>query len=72
MRRGSPAERAGLRAGDVVRAVAGVPVGSIDALARVLAGQHPGERVPVLLSRGADAFTRTVALADRPTGVADR
>ena len=38
----------------------------------ILAGQHPGDRVPVLLSRGADAFTRTVALADRPTGVADR
>jgi len=72
VRQGSPAERAGLRVGDTVRAVGGAPVRSIDGLARVLAGRRPGEHVDVALIRGARRFTRDVALGDRPTGSADR
>jgi S1-C subfamily serine protease len=72
VRHGSPAERAGLHVGDIVRAVGGVPVLSIDALARLLAGRRPGEHVDVALARGARRFTHDVTLADRPPGIADR
>jgi serine protease Do len=72
VRRGSPAERAGLRVGDTVRAVGGVRVESIEALARFLAGRKPGQHVDVALVRGARRLTRDVALADRPTGIAAR
>jgi regulator of sigma E protease len=48
---GMPAEAAGLRAGDRVEAVAGVPVGSWDELVRELQ-RHPGEEIPLAVVRG--------------------
>jgi hypothetical protein len=47
VRPGSPAERAGLRAGDVIVAFAAVPVRTLDDLTFALRGRRPGDRVEV-------------------------
>jgi S1-C subfamily serine protease len=50
---GSPADAAGLRAGDIVVDFAGTPVSDVDALHRALTGDRVGVAVPVrLLRRG--------------------
>jgi putative serine protease PepD len=72
VRGGSPAARAGLRAGEVVRALDGAPVRSMDDLCRVLADHRPGEEVTVSATRDGRRTTRAVTLAERPAGVADR
>jgi regulator of sigma E protease len=48
---GMPAEAAGLRPGDRIDAVAGVPVGSWDELVREVQ-RHPGEEIPLHVVRG--------------------
>lgn len=45
--RGGPAAKASLHSGDVIIAVAGTRISDTEALAAVLAGLHPGQRVPV-------------------------
>lgn len=44
-------ERAGLRDGDELRVLAGVPIRGRDALAEALQGRHPGEELPALVAR---------------------
>lgn len=44
---GSPAAAAGLTAGDVIVAVAGKAINSVDDLQPALAGYHPGDRVTI-------------------------
>ncbi len=44
---GGPAAKAGLKAGDIITAVDGQPAPSVGALAAVLAGLKPGQKVPV-------------------------
>jgi S1-C subfamily serine protease len=72
VRAGSPAERAGMRAGDAVRTVAGEPVDSIEELCRALAEHSPGETVPVVVGRDERRVTLRARLGDRPPGIADR
>ncbi|MBY0336645.1 MAG: trypsin-like peptidase domain-containing protein [Acetobacteraceae bacterium] len=48
---GSPAARAGLRPGDVVRAVDGSPVREPRDLARLIAGKRPGEQATLSVRR---------------------
>jgi S1-C subfamily serine protease len=59
--KGGPAAKAGIRAGDVIEAIAGWPVGSVDELATVLSDQKPGDRVPVKVRRQ-DGTTATVTV----------
>jgi S1-C subfamily serine protease len=54
---GSPAEAAGLKAGDVITAVGGTPVGSVDDLTAALGKLGPG---PVQLTVARGTSTRTV------------
>jgi S1-C subfamily serine protease len=49
---GSPAEVAGLRAGDVIKAVNGKPIFSVDELSKALA-QSPESRLMLTVARGA-------------------
>jgi predicted metalloprotease with PDZ domain len=75
LERNGPAARAGIRAGDVIERIAGVPVGSIDEAASALkAGPRPGtilmlnrdgEYVIVLLPIRSSAATRDLAKQGR-------
>ncbi len=58
---GGPAATAGLRAGDVITKVDGTATVDTGALAAVLAGLHPGQQVPVNVTR-ADGSSTTAHL----------
>lgn len=65
---GSPAAQAGLRAGDVIRAVNGLPVATSDDLVR-LTRQNVGQPVTLAVERGAQTVTvQVVPRADPPPG----
>jgi serine protease Do len=64
---GGPAERAGIRQGDVVISVAGQPVTPDQSLAYLVSRQPIGSRIPVELIRQGNRQTVTVAVAQRPT-----
>ncbi len=66
--RGSPAERAGLRAGDVVLQVDGKAVGSPRDMVRAVARRRPGDTVRLRVLRGGQGATMPVrlTLAKRP------
>ncbi|WP_323132509.1 S1C family serine protease [Kineococcus indalonis] len=63
---GGAAERAGLRAGDVITSVADREVGSASELATVLAGLEVGQSVPVVVRRGGDERSFDVELGELP------
>ncbi|MDQ3802689.1 MAG: PDZ domain-containing protein [Acidobacteriota bacterium] len=48
---GSPAERAGLRRGDVITAFNGAPVADTNALRNAVAGTQPGTEVSLTVNR---------------------
>lgn len=58
---GSPAEAAGLKAGDVITAVDGTPISSVDDLTAALSKRGPG-RVQLTVARGNTTRTVTVNL----------
>jgi putative serine protease PepD len=63
--RGGACDRAGIRTGDEIVAIAGQPTATVDELAGVLAALTPGQRVPVRLTTAAGARrTVTVTLAE--------
>jgi len=59
---GAPADKAGLKAGDVITAVDGTSVTSADQLIAVLAGHAPGDKIELTLSGGGSV---TVMLGSR-------
>src|SRR3954454_3796161 len=63
---GSPAERAAIRAYDVVLSFDGAQVGNDDDLIRQISGKAPGTAAPVRLLRDGREITLTVKLAERP------
>ncbi|MEV4227450.1 trypsin-like peptidase domain-containing protein [Streptomyces bobili] len=62
---GGPADRAGLRAGDVITGLGDTPVTTITSLAEELAGMRPGERTTVTFTRNGDARTVDVTLGQQ-------
>jgi serine protease Do len=62
-----PAERAGLRQGDLVVRVAGTDVSTVDELGAALESADPEAAVEVLVVRGADDVTVAVDLGGRGT-----
>jgi serine protease Do len=62
---GAPADRAGLRRGDVVLAVDGAEVADRRGLTRIIAAAAPGSRVTLSLLRGGRPMQVTVTLGDR-------
>jgi S1-C subfamily serine protease len=63
--RGGPCDRAGIRTGDEIVAIAGQPTPTVDEVALVLATLAPGRRVPLrLTTAGGDARTVTVTLGE--------
>ncbi len=63
---GGPAQRAGLRIGDVVVRVDGEAIAEPDDVAKAIADNQPGDRVSVEVRRGGAAETLIVELANRP------
>jgi S1-C subfamily serine protease len=65
---GGPAAAAGIRQGDLVVAVAGTAVGSVDELASALEAAGSGAPVELAVVRGVEELTVTVSIA--PPGAA--
>ena len=56
---GSPAEKAGIKEGDVIRAIDGKPVANLQAFSSLLATFAPGQAVTATLSRDGKEVTVT-------------
>lgn len=66
---GGPAERAGIAAGDVIRAVDGEDLAGASALTALIDGHQPGDTVRVTwMDRGGRSHTANVRLATGPAG----
>lgn len=66
---GTPAHRAGLAAGDLIKAVDGVPVSGSISLAAALHETKPGQTVRLSVARGGQVLELPVQLARRPLQV---
>src|SRR5438445_464664 len=62
--RGSPAERAGLRAGDMIVSFGELPVSGIDDLVRLLTDDRVGKPVPVVVLRGSERLSLAITPAE--------
>ena len=62
----SPAQQAGLQAGDVITAVNGTTITNNSDLAGALQNQAPGSKVTLTVVRGTSTVTITVTLGERP------
>ena len=67
--RGSPAEQAGMLAGDVIVAFDGVEVDTTKQLQRAIRGYDIGHETEVTIVRGKDAKTLSVILEEQPRGL---
>jgi S1-C subfamily serine protease len=63
---GGPADKAGLRPGDVIRAAGGTPTPDPQALASALAAAHPGDEITLSVVREAQNLTVKVTLGQLP------
>jgi len=66
---GGPADRAGIRRGDVITAMAGQKIADFAALRRIIHEQKVGDEVDVVFFRGREQHTVKVALAELPERV---
>jgi putative serine protease PepD len=66
VRSGSPADDAGLRAGDVVTAAGGDSVESPDDLRRAVDARKPGDELKLEYRRDGDSRSATIELGERP------
>jgi S1-C subfamily serine protease len=57
-----PAAAAGIRAGDVITAINGQPVESIEGLLGALRGTRPGQQVPLTVARSSDTLSPSVTI----------
>jgi len=69
---GSPAQRAGLKMGDVILAINGQPIKSGNDLVQIVSGSKIGNRVKVELLREGKNLTTNVEVADRNKIVAQQ
>jgi S1-C subfamily serine protease len=64
---GSPAERAGIQAGDVLVRFASREIRDIYDYTRILGEHKPGDRVELVVRRDSREVTLTITLAARPS-----
>jgi putative serine protease PepD len=62
----TPASKAGLKAGDVITAIAGKSVSTASELRAAINARQPGDTVSLTYRRGGQSHTVTVKLASRP------
>ena len=67
---GSPAEKAGLRANDIITAVDGQRIDAQHDLTNVLLAYRPGESITLSVLRGGQTLKLTLTLGTRPAGLA--
>lgn len=65
VRAGSPAEQAGLRAGDVIVSFAGAPVRNLEEFATMLRAESAGRRVEIIVVRDSERIHTTATLGQR-------
>jgi putative serine protease PepD len=65
VRAGSPAEKAGLRAGDVITKLGDYEVPDLEAMTGALRSHKPGETVEVVVRRDGRLITLTATLGNR-------
>jgi S1-C subfamily serine protease len=63
----SPAERAGVRPGDVIVALDSTPISGIDDLQRLLTGERVGIRLDLTVLRGVEKIVRPIVPAEAPS-----
>ncbi|GII93735.1 S1C family serine protease [Sinosporangium siamense] len=66
VQQGSPAEKAGLRQGDVVTKINDTNVDEADDVVGAVRGFKPGDQVTISYVRGGQSQTATVSLAEKP------
>ncbi len=64
---GSPADKAGLQAGDVITAVDGTSISGTDDLTAILARRSPGDEVTLTVDRNGTTKQLTVTLGTQPS-----
>ncbi len=64
---GSPADSAGLKAGDVITSLDGNPIRTSDDLTAAVAAKAPNDKVTIVVKRGGSSKTITVTLGVRPS-----
>jgi putative serine protease PepD len=67
VRSGTPADRAGLRVGDVITAIGGKHIGSASELRAAINARRPGDSISVTYTRGGKSHTVEAKLAGRPS-----
>ena len=63
---GTPGEKAGLRAGDIVTSLDGTPVDAADDIVRTIGGHKPGDKVKLAFVRDGKSRSVDVTFAERP------
>lgn len=66
VREGSPADKAGLKAGDIIVKFGDLTVKSVQDYTVALSGHRPGDVVKIVVQRGKETVTLTATLAARP------
>jgi putative serine protease PepD len=67
VRSGTPAAKAGLRAGDVIVSLGGTKVSSADELRAVISSRKPGDHLSITYTRNGKRHTVSLTLATRPS-----
>ena len=67
---GSPAAKAGLQAGDIITAVNGTHVGSVNQFVATIANYAPGNTVTLTVNRGGQTKTVKLTLGSQPASAA--
>jgi len=66
---GAPADKAGIQKGDVITAIDGQTMTSMENVSGFMAQHHPGDKIKVTYHRGGDTREAEVELAKRPDRV---
>ncbi len=62
---GSPAEKAGIKEGDVVKQIGGKDVANLQEYSNILRGLSPGQVVTVVVARGSETLALDIAVGER-------